>query len=160
VVVAVIVSLREVVEELEALSDESTLYLDRETGELYALADVEARLVEDGAQQELPDWLRDEVPRIREVLASERWLSLPTRFDVHEWVIMEEFARAAEDPEVSDELLTAIHGRGAFRAFKDAVQRRGVQRDWYRHCDSAIADLAAAWLDDHGIAYTRDSDTP
>ena len=157
---AVIVSLREVVDELEALTDESTLYLDRESGELYALGDEEARLVEDDAVEELPDWLHDEVPRIREVLTVERWLSLPTRFDIHEWAIMDEFARAAEDPAFSDELLTAVHGRGAFRAFKNAVHRRGVQQDWYRFRDSAIADIAAAWLDEHGITYARDIDMP
>ena len=156
----VIMSLRAVVEELEILPDEATLYLDRETGELFALGDEEAGLVEDGALEELPDWLRDEVPKIRAVLASERWLSLLTRFDIHEWAIMDEFARAAEDPEVGDELRAAIHGRGAFRAFKDAVQRRGLQQDWYRFRDEAIADLAAAWLDDHGIAYTRDVERP
>lgn len=158
---AVTVSLREVVEELEALPDESTLYLDRESGELYAVGDEEARLVEDGAAaEELPDWLGDELPKIREVLTAERWLSLPTRFDVHEWAIMDEFARAAEDPAVSDELLTAIHGRGAFRAFKDAVHRRGIQEDWYRYRAAAIADIAGAWLDEHDIAYARDIDTP
>ncbi len=155
----VIVSLRQVVEELEILPDEATLYLDRETGELFALGDEEAALVDDGRTEELPDWLADEVPKIRAVLASERWLPLPTRFDVHEWAIMDAFARAAEDPELGDELRTATHGRGAFRAFKDALRRRGVQQDWYRFRDEAIADLAAAWLDDHGIAYARDVDT-
>lgn len=155
---AVIVSLHEIVEELEALGDESTLYLDRSTGELYALGDEEAALVEDGLVDELPDWLRERLQKIREVLASDHWLSLPTRFEVHEWAIMDEFARQADDTALRDELLTAIHGRGAFRAFKDALHRRGVQEDWYRFRDAALAELAAAWLDEHGIAYTRDVD--
>lgn len=154
------VSLREVVEELEILPDEATLYLERETGELYALGDEEAGLVEDGQAEELPDWLIDEVARIREVLTSGRWLSLPTRFDVHEWAIMDAFARTVEDPGLSDELITAIHGRGAFRAFKDALHRRGAKQDWYRFRDAAIADIAAAWLDGHAIAYVRDLDLP
>ncbi len=110
--------------------------------------------------KELPVELSDEVLRIREVLTAERWLSLPTRFDIHEWAIMDEFARAAEDPAASDELLIAIRGRGAFRAFKDAVHRRGIQEDWYRYLAAAIADIAGARLDGHGIAYARDIDTP
>jgi hypothetical protein len=157
--VAVTVSLREVVDELESLTEESTLYLDRETGELYAIGDEEARLVEDGAAAtDLPDWLHDELPRIREVLTGQRWLSLPTRFDIHEWAIMDEFAQASDDPGVRDELLTAIHGLGAFRAFRDAVHRRGLQESWYRYRASAVARIAMAWLDEHDIAYTRDSD--
>ena len=73
---------------------------------------------------------------------------------------MDAFARSRDDPDLSDELLAAIHGRGAFRVFKDAVYRRGVQQEWYRFRDEAVADIAAAWLDERGIAYTRDLDTP
>jgi hypothetical protein len=155
---AVIVSLRQIVEELEILPEEATLYLDRESGELYALGDEEANLVEDGREDELPDWLCDEAPRIREVLTSNRWLSLPTRFDVHECAIMDAFTRSLSDPDLADELRTAIRGRGAFRAFKDALHRRDVQQDWYRFRDSAIAEIAVAWLDEHGIVYARDLD--
>jgi hypothetical protein len=157
--VGVTVSLREVVDELESLMDESTLYLNRDTGELYPLGDEEARLVEDGAEAEdLPEWLQDELPKIRRVLTAERWLSLPTRFDIHERAIMDEFARASDDPGVRDELFTAIHGRGAFRAFKDAVHRRELQESWYRYRASAVARIAMAWLDEHDIAYIRDVD--
>ena len=155
-----IVSLRQVVEELTALPDEATLYLDRETGELYALGDEEAGLVEDGRTDELPDWLADELPRIREVLAAERWLTLPTRFEVHEWAIMDGFARSYADTALGEELAAAIHGRGAFRAFKDTVHRHRVEQEWYRFRDTAVADIAAAWLDEHGIAYARDLDEP
>ncbi len=54
----------------------------------------------------------------------------------------------------------AIRGRGAFRTFKDAVHRRGTQGDWYGFRDAAIADIVAAWLDEHGVAYVRDLDLP
>jgi len=154
----VTVSLRRIVEELGVLPEEATLYLDRESGQLYALGDEEAALVEDGRGDELPDWLRDELPTIREVLDSDRWLSLPTRFDVHEWAIMDEFGRSVADPELAEELVAAIHGRGAFRAFKAAVHRRRVEQEWYRFRDAALADIAAQWLDVHGIAYARDLD--
>ena len=159
-VVAVVVSLRKVVEELEILPDEATLFLQPDTGQLCAVGDEEAALVEDGRTDELPDWLADELPAIHEILAAEHWLPLPTRFDIHEWAIMDAFARSRDDPDLSDELLAAIHGRGAFRVFKDAVYRRGVQQEWYRFRDEAVADIAAAWLDERGIAYTRDLDTP
>ena len=38
------------------------------------------------------------------------WLLLPTRFDLHEWAIMDAFARALDDPDLADELLRQIHG--------------------------------------------------
>jgi hypothetical protein len=155
---AVSVSLRQIVEELEALPEEATLYLERESGELYALDDEQAGLVDDGREDELPEWLEDDLPRVREILSSDRWLALPTRFDVHEWAIMHEFTRSLDDTGLADELSRAIHGRGAFRAFKDTVYRHGLQEDWYRFRDAAVADIVADWLDDLGVPFLRDVD--
>ncbi|MDZ4180023.1 MAG: UPF0158 family protein [Coriobacteriia bacterium] len=154
------VSLRRVVEELDALTDETSAYLNRETGELYSLGDEEAGLVEDGIDPaELPEWLIDEVPRIREVLGSTDWLALPTRFDIHEWAIMDGFARSIDDADVRDELLTAIRDKGAFRWFKDAVHRHGIHQDWYDHRAAALGRIAMDWLDEHGVDYAPDADT-
>jgi hypothetical protein len=151
------VSLHEVVEELEALGEESAAYLNRETGELYSIRDEEASVFEDGVDpDDVPEWLDDELPKIREVLESEDWLSLPTRFDIHEWAIMDGFARSIDDTDLRDELLTAIRGRGAFRCFKDAVHRRGIHEDWYRHRTATLGRIAADWLDGHGVAYIDD----
>jgi hypothetical protein len=69
---------------------------------------------------------------------------------------MDEYARGQEDAGLSGELSRAIHGRKAFRVFKDAVYRRGIQEDWYRFRDDATADIVADWLDVHEVAYVRD----
>ena len=155
----VTVSLRRVVDELDALIDESAAYLNRETGELYSVRDEEAGMVDDGVDPDgLPEWLSDEMPKIREVLESEDWLPLPTRFDIHEWAIMDGFARSVDDPDLRDELMTAIRGRGAFRCFKDAVYRRGIHEDWYRHKDAWLGRIVTDWLDEHGIDNVREED--
>jgi hypothetical protein len=154
------VSLQRVVEELDALTEETSAYLNRETGELYALGDEEADLVEGGIDpDESPEWLIDEATRIREVLESTDWLALPTRFDIHEWAIMDGFARSIDDADVRDELLTAIRGRGAFRWFKDAIHRHGIHQDWYDHRAAVLGRIAMDWLDEHGIDYSVDTDT-
>jgi hypothetical protein len=157
--VAVVVSLQSVVEELEALIDETTAYLDRRTGALYAFQDEDARSIEDGAGLlDFPEWQRGEVPKMREILESEDWLPLPTRFDIHEWAIMDAFARSIDDADLRAELLNSIRGAGAFRAFKDAVQCREIHEDWYRYRTAALRQIAADWLDGHGVSYTRDED--
>lgn len=156
---ATVVSLGKVVDELDAMADECAAYLNRQTGELYTLPDEVAGMVEDDADPEdLAEWLGDEVPKVREILESEDWLALPTRFDIHEWAIMDGFARSIDDPGLQDELLGAIRGRGAFRYFKDTVHRRGIQEDWYGFRTAALERIAADWLDGHGISYTHDED--
>ena len=154
---AVTVSLRRVVDELEAQTEGSAAYLNRETGDLYTLREEEAGLVENDADlDDLPDWQRDDVDGVREVLESEDWLPLPTSFDVHEWAIMDEFSRSIDDPDLRGELLNAIRGAGAFRCFRDALHRRGIHESWYSYKTAALGQIAADWLDGHGIAYTRD----
>ena len=154
---AVKVSLRSVADELEAQMDGCTAYLNRETGDLCTIGEEEARLAEDDADLDgLPDWQRSQVNQACEVLDSEEWLPLPTSFDVHEWAIMDELSRALDDPDLGDELLDAIRGTGAFRCFRDVLHRNGIEESWYGFKAAALAEIAADWLDGHGISYARD----
>jgi hypothetical protein len=76
---AAIVYLHKVVDEMEVLSDEITAYLNRRTGEVRSVQDDEAMLAEDDADlEDLPEWQRDDIPLIREVLESEDWIPLPS----------------------------------------------------------------------------------
>ena len=153
------VSLRRIVEELDALDHEATAYLNPETGEVYVIRDNEAALVEDHVDAaQMADWLADELPKIREVLQSDTWLTLPTCFDIHEWAIMDDFARSVDDPAVRDELRRTIHGRGAFRYFKDSIHRHGIQQDWYNFKIVALERIAIDRLDELGIPYARSSE--
>jgi len=68
---------------------------------------------------------------------------------------MEQFANSVDDEEASDELLTALHGRGAFRYFKDTVRRLGIQQDWYRFRDEAFREIARDWLEAKGIPFVE-----
>jgi len=55
---------------------------------------------------------------------------------------MERFARSLTDAAARDELDAALHGRGAFRRFKDAVQRLGIADEWYRFRDAVFEEIA------------------
>jgi hypothetical protein len=154
---AVIVSLRDVLDHMEMVSDESRAYINPKTGELIALTDEELALGEDPEEAaEAPQWQKDLLPKAREVLQSEDFLPLPGEFEIHEWSIMERFADSLSDVAAKDELLNAIHGRGAFRRFKDAVRRLGRADEWYRFRDAALEEIAIEFLEAHGIAYQRE----
>jgi hypothetical protein len=154
---AVVVSLRKVVDEIDVLMEGCTAYLNKQTGEHYTLQYDDAELVEDDADlEDLPEWQRDEIPVIREILESEDWLALPTKFDIHEWAIMDEFSRSVDDAELRDELRNAIRGPGAFRNFKNTIYRHELQDSWYRYRTAALDRIAIDWLDEHEITHTRD----
>ena len=155
---AVIVSLSDVIEQMDLTTDEATAYINRKTGELITLTDEEVSLTEDPDEAEAaPQWQKDFLPKAREVLASEDYIPLPSKFEIHEWSIMERFAQSLTDAAVSDELDAALHGRGAFRRFKDTVHRLGIADEWYRFRDAALEEIAIEFLEAHGVAYQREA---
>src|SRR6266536_6148216 len=154
---AVVVSLRDFIEEMDLTTDEATAYINRKTGELITLTHEEAAMTEDPDEAAAaPQWQQDFLPEAREVLDSEDYIPLPSKFEIHEWSIMERFARSHTDTAVSDELDAALHGRGAFRRFKDTVHRLGIADEWYRFRDAALEEIAIEFLEAHGIAYQRE----
>jgi hypothetical protein len=92
----------------------------------------------------------------RGVLASEDYIPLPSKFEIHEWSIMERFAQSLTNAAISDELHATLHGRGAFRRFKDSVHRLGIADEWYRFREAALEEIAIEFLEAHGIAYQRE----
>lgn len=63
----------------------------------------------------------------------ENYIPIPSKFDINEYSIMEEFCIDIDDDKLNDELYSAIKGRGAFRRFKDLIQRNGLADDWYTY---------------------------
>lgn len=149
----VVLSLRDIVDAIESQSNEGEAYLDPETGEIVQVTEDDRALVEEGvADDDLPDWQRESMPKIREALESERFLALPDRLEVHEWAIMERFSQE-QNPNARKALLGAVHGSGAFRHFRGAVERLGLLESWYRYRNEAIKQIARDWLEENKLAY-------
>lgn len=84
---------------------------------------------EDELLSEYPDWQRDSILKAREILEfEEHFLSLPDQSDIHEYQIMEDFAREFEDAQTGERLLRLIRGSGAFGRFKNAIHSMGTPR--------------------------------
>lgn len=69
--------------------------------------------------------------------------------------MMPNFSDAVDDERLRNELLDAIHRKGAFQRFKDTIRRRGIEADWRRFHDEALAAIARSWLEENEIAYTE-----
>ncbi|HEU4887459.1 MAG TPA: hypothetical protein VFV49_06210 [Thermoanaerobaculia bacterium] len=150
------VSLDAVAEELDILMDETTAYINRKTGEIASVSNDDASLVEDEdeeAVQDLPPWQAEMLPKLREILSGEDWEALPTKFDVHEWEIMRKFADSVDDERLADRLRNAIHGKGAFRMFRAAVEDAGLRKEWFQFKHQALLEIAREALDELGIPY-------
>jgi hypothetical protein len=72
---------------------------------------------------------------------------------VHEWEIMRQFSDAIADDRVRGEFQAVIHGRGAFRQFKDRLSRHGMWEAWDGFRWQALREQMIAWCRQHGVAY-------
>ena len=52
----------------------------------------------------------------------ERFYPFPTKYEIHEYGIMESFVEELPSGKARDELAGAIRGRGAFRRFKNGIR--------------------------------------
>jgi hypothetical protein len=151
------VSLRDIADSLGIQPEDSTHYLDRETGEIIWVPDEGVQLVEDDEPIDShPDWEPKELEVIRKILEDSegRFVALPSNFDVHEYRIMEDFCHSVKDEALSDLLLRAIKGSGAFRRFKNLIDDRGIAEQWYAFQANALKEIAREWCELNGIAYT------
>ena len=152
-----IVSIKDVVNEMDVLSEEHSAFLNRHTGELVTLSSEELNAAEeDDDIDDYPEWQQDMIIKAKEVINSDDYLPLPSKFDIHEYHIMEDFCCSVVDDEIREGLLDKIRGRGAFRRFKDAIPMNGIEDEWYLFRQKELEKIAIDWLEDNQISYTKD----
>ena len=153
---AVTVKLKDIIEGMEFQTDEGASHLNTTTGEVVYIADEEVRAAEDETPLDhLPEWQHEVIRVAKDFLESGDYLPLPSKFDIHEYRIMERFCLSVDDDERRDDLFNAIQGSGAFRRFKDKVHEYGIADDWYKYRDEALREIAIEWCEEHGILYVE-----
>ena len=153
------VSLRDVAGELTLLNNEVTGYINVKTGEMLILTDDEIRALENGTEDRFyGPWMTEEMlQKVREVLKSDDYIELPSSFDINDYQIMERFCLTRKNEALRDELLDAIHRKGAFRRFRSIISREDIEDDWYRFRDEKLKEIAANFLEAHDIPFTDDT---
>ena len=127
----VTVVLKDIVDALDMQFDETSSFLDLDTGQVETIShDLlhKAEASDDNEEPGLPEWQKREWEIARRIISTDRFQTLPTKFDVNEWSIMQDFASSLDFRTIREDLLNAIHGKGAFRYFKDTLRRHRVQR--------------------------------
>jgi hypothetical protein len=64
---------------------------------------------------------------------------------------MERFCLNQKNQDLRDRLFSAIHGKGAFRRFKDTAERSGVLEQWYEFKNKEIKEIAREWCKENGV---------
>ena len=140
------VPLKQIIDAMEMASDEWDQYLDIETMTIVNLPQFD-----------------DDIDTDYESLANRieaginiRYFRLPSKFDIHEYSIMEKFISDLPNGSTRDELAGCIHGKGAFRRFKSSIRYYVIERDWYNYLAKAYHSMAIEWCEANGFEYSEE----
>jgi hypothetical protein len=149
------VKLSEIVGEMELQHDQGSLYLNQKTGEVVLLIDEEMLTAEEEeSSEELPEWQREAKKVAKDILENRgNYVELPSKVEINEYRIMEDFCHSVEDRGISEKLSDAIKGRGAFGRFKDNIVRMGIEDRWYKYKNETLKRMALEWCEENHIDY-------
>lgn len=148
------VPIQEIIDALQMHFEEIACFIDLESGRVECISSATLRDAEDGEPSGLlPEWQKRERETAERIVSTDRFVALPSQFDVDEWSMMQEFALSRETERARNGLLGAISGAGAFRRFKEAVRREGIEMEWFSFRDKAFREFAVEWCSENDIAW-------
>lgn len=83
----------------------------------------------------------------------EESIMLPSKYDIYEYSMMEDFIETIGDVKLYNQLCIAINGRGAFRRFKDTCINYEIIDNWYKFRDKKYKEIAINWCRENNIEY-------
>jgi len=151
-------------------------YLDLETGQVVSVSEESRRELEwlyagikfrkgeapsplEQLLQASPlrDWQKEEVRQAAAVEAGygTRFVAIPRLESWESYGDMQDFIDTVRDAHLRERLEVAIKGRGAFRRFKDVLERYPRERErWFTFQNDRMLQRAREWLESLGIAPT------
>jgi hypothetical protein len=109
---------------------------------------------DDEPLEDYPDWQQEIIKAAKEIEnETGDYIQLPTKFDIHEYSIMERFCLSLDDPKMSEIFYNLIKGGGAFGRFKNAIHRYDIADDWYKFRNEAYEEIAIDWCRENDIEF-------
>ncbi len=133
------ISLEKIVQKLEETSDADYFYLNTVTGEFEWMSN--------GEYMEADEELAERIEM------SDDYVRLPTQYDIHEYLIMRDFAESIEDDNIREKLCRTLTGSRVHRRFKDELIFLGIREEYYAFRNTVYWDIAEEWCKDHKIPY-------
>jgi len=114
---------------------ETHSYLDLHTGQVLTI--VDSRPEDDEKRRQIRT-------------TTGRYVHLDPASSREQYRWMERFVQSVEDPSLSERLVLAIDGKGAFRRFKDVLLSYPVERDrWFQYRSNLLHIYINGWLTAH-----------
>lgn len=151
------VNLEQIIEGMEMQSEQNRSFLNLKTGEVVFVSQEVLTIAEDEDEYEnLPEWQQDELETAKTIVFHmDQYASLPSSFEINEYNMMEDFCYSLSDQQKRDLLLNSIHGKGAFRRFKDKIHQLEISDQWYAFRDQKYTEIAIEFCESKNLDCTE-----
>jgi hypothetical protein len=122
------VKIKDLIDEMDMGIDDCRKYLDKESGIISTVSTEDLSIAEEAEEDDdfsqYPDWQRASILEALDIIENwDKYVELPDKWEINEYNIMERFCGTLDNEKMSGALYNSIRGKGAFRRFKDALQR-------------------------------------
>jgi len=152
------VKLSDIVESWTSTDPWTTFYLDKETGDIIPITHAEFFQAEKPFLAEPQPDGKPDVKRVARAILNrdDRYILIPSRYDLDEFAIMEQFCSSVEDDRVSEILSEALKDIRGVDVFEQALIRHGMVEDWHSHLQQELIVAAKEWCENNDIDFTED----
>ncbi|MAT45592.1 MAG: hypothetical protein CL609_24950 [Anaerolineaceae bacterium] len=143
-----------------AIGDEfSSTYIHKQTGELIEIS-VEAsemfEHIKTNGWGNYSQWEYDAIKKVEKVKSDPSFIKIPSKFDLHEYRMMEDFISTIQNLILQDEFHHTIQGKGAFQRFRNKLIENGLENDWQEYKKEELAKFSRNWLRENKIIFNDD----
>jgi hypothetical protein len=154
------VSLARFIDHIQSSNDQTVSYMDRETGSFQQFNKQEVELFDLGAGiGNLPGWQQAIYDQYHQVEESERYIRLPSNWEMHEVEVMADFFDKIAHTALDAELLNHTRVSGSLTRFHAALKRHQLEEAWQHFRNLTFKQIACDWLKTYKIPYVDDTDS-
>lgn len=135
-----VIKLSEIIESLEFTSDMTEFYYDPVKKETFMSNIGDVIEITEDELDELFD----------------RSISLPSRYELDEYGMMESFTSTIKSNHIYNMLQIALDGKGAFRRFHNTCEEYNLLDSWYKYRDQKYKEKAIEWCEENNVLYEND----
>lgn len=149
------VKIDDIIDAVDFDNDMSESFLNTKTERVCMFTDEELRAAENNEDlSDSAEWYCEAVVRAKHYLENQGdYLSLPEKYDFNEYRIIEKFIARVNVTKQSEMLSQSIHGKGAFRRFKNVLERLELVDEWYKYRGQKLREFVEFWCRENKIDF-------
>ncbi len=115
-------------------------YICRQTGKIYWVAG-DPGMIDEEEEEEVPEDIHD----------ADKYIAVPDKRDLDLGKQLAFDFTLQYLAERYDDVRDIFRAKGAYRRFKDILERKGLLEEWYRYSDERAAKALAEWCELEGL---------